>query len=82
MAPQTLPVDSVSDIFTAYLQTPLEWLLRYHNLGEKLPPTGGRAQLLVGMCMDDRKDLCTRAAQCRRYVWWPPPVAASGGRLR
>lgn len=30
---------------------------RYHNLAEPLPSTRGRAELLVGMCMDDRKDL-------------------------
>lgn len=29
----------------------------YHNLKEKLPPTSGHAELLIGMCMDNRKDL-------------------------
>jgi carbonic anhydrase len=55
--PQIIPVDSVSAILPAYRGTPLEWLLRYHNLSEPLPSARGRAELLVGMCMDDRKDL-------------------------
>lgn len=52
-----VPVDSVSDILGAYRGTPIEGLLRYHNLSEPLPSTSRRAELLVGMCMDDRKDL-------------------------
>jgi carbonic anhydrase len=55
--PQIIPVDSLSDILPAYADTPIEWLLRYHNLSEPLPTSGGRAELLVGMCMDDRKGL-------------------------
>jgi carbonic anhydrase len=55
--PQIVAVDSIGEIQPAYTGTPIEWLLRYHNLAEPLPPTSGRAQLLVGMCMDDRKDL-------------------------
>jgi carbonic anhydrase len=55
--PQLIAANSVADILPAYIGTPVEWLLRYHNLGESLPPGSGRAQLLVGMCMDDRKDL-------------------------
>lgn len=57
MESQLIPVDSVADILPGYQGTPIEWLLRYHNLGEPLPASSGRAQLLVGMCMDDRKDL-------------------------
>lgn len=52
-----IPVNSVSDILPAYCGTPIEWLLRYHNLRERQPPTSGRADLLVGMCMDDRAAL-------------------------
>jgi carbonic anhydrase len=55
--PRIASADSVADILPAYRGTPVEWLLRYHNLGEPLPPASGRAELLVGMCMDDRKDL-------------------------
>ena len=52
-----VPVDTASDIFPKYRDTPIEWLLRYHNLGEPLPHSTGRAEVLVGMCMDHRKDL-------------------------
>ena len=55
--PRLIPVDSPSDILPAYRRTPIEWLLRYHNLSAPQPSTSGRAELLVGMCMDDRKDL-------------------------
>ena len=55
--PQIIPVNSPSDILPAYAGTPVEWLLRYHNLSEPPLAAGGRAKLLVGMCMDDRKDL-------------------------
>jgi carbonic anhydrase len=52
-----VPVLAEADILPEHLGTPFEWFLRYHNLGEPLPPTSGRAELLVGMCMDHRKDL-------------------------
>jgi carbonic anhydrase len=52
-----IPVDTVSDILPKYRGTPIERLLRYHNLGEPLPPSTGHAEILVGMCMDHRKDL-------------------------
>src|SRR5688500_10588001 len=52
-----VPVDTASDIFPKYRGTPIERLLRYHNLGEPLPHSTGRAEVLVGMCMDHRKDL-------------------------
>jgi carbonic anhydrase len=55
--PRIVAVDTIADILPAYVGTPVEWLLRYHNLAEPLPPASGRAKLLVGMCMDDRKDL-------------------------
>jgi carbonic anhydrase len=55
--PQIIPVDALSDILPAYRRTPIESLLRYHNLAAPQPSTSGRAELLVGMCMDDRKDL-------------------------
>jgi carbonic anhydrase len=55
--PRIVSADSVADILPAYRGTPVEWLLRYHNLGEPLPSRSGRAELLVGMCMDDRKEL-------------------------
>ena len=52
-----IPVDRPEQILPQYRNTPIERLLRYHNLKEQLPPTTGHAELLVGMCMDNRKDL-------------------------
>lgn len=49
--------DSADAILPAYQGTPIALLLGYHNLGAPLPATTGRAQLLISMCMDHRKDL-------------------------
>jgi carbonic anhydrase len=73
--PRTAAVDSIEDILPAYTGTPVEWLLRYHNLAEPLPSTSGRAQLLVGICMDDRKDLVVR----NEFAF---VLRAAGGNLR
>ncbi len=51
------PVTSVDDILPMYRGTPLESMLRYHNLREQRPPTSGSPVLLVSMCMDHRKEL-------------------------
>lgn len=72
---RTVPVVNASDILPAYRGTPIDRLLRYHNCGEAWPETGGRAQLLVGMCMDDRKDLTVPNEFA--YV-----IRAAGGNLR
>jgi carbonic anhydrase len=74
MMPSLVPVNSVSDILPMYRGTPVEQLLRYHNLGEPLPPSTGHAEILVGMCMDHRKDL--RLPQEFAYV-----LRAAGGNL-
>ncbi len=52
-----MPVDSPDDILQSSRGTPIESLLRYHNLAEPLPPSTGHAHLLVAMCMDHRKEL-------------------------
>ncbi len=52
-----IPVYKPDDILPKYRNTPIERLFLYHNLREKLPPTTTHAELLVGMCMDNRKDL-------------------------
>jgi carbonic anhydrase len=44
------------DICPAYLSSPVGDLLQYHNLG-KPPRTYERAEVVVGMCMDNRKAL-------------------------
>jgi carbonic anhydrase len=44
------------DIFVPYVDTPIGLLLEYHNLNRPLD-TFTKAQLLIGMCMDNRKHL-------------------------
>jgi carbonic anhydrase len=52
-----IPVEMVDDILPRYRGTSVEHLLRYHNLGEPMPATTGKAEVLVGMCMDHREEL-------------------------
>ncbi len=49
-------VDSKDDIFEQYRNTPISLLLEYHNLGVPFENYSS-AQMLVGMCMDNRKYL-------------------------
>jgi carbonic anhydrase len=49
-------VTSPQDIFEEYQQSPIGWLLEYHNLNRPLE-SFLKAQLLIGMCMDNRKHL-------------------------
>lgn len=51
-----LPVSSAENIPRRLRDTPLSMLLEYHNLGRPLDPYVN-AQLLIGMCMDNRKAL-------------------------
>jgi carbonic anhydrase len=51
-----LPVQTTEDIPPVYRSTPIELLLEYHNLDVPYR-TYTRAELLVGMCMDNRKHL-------------------------
>ncbi len=44
------------NIFPVYRNTPIGLLLEYHNLGRSLD-SFTKAQLLIGMCMDNRKHL-------------------------
>jgi carbonic anhydrase len=53
-----IPIDKPEDIPEHYRGTPVDRLLRWHNLGEELEPIE-RAELLIGMCMDNRKVLRT-----------------------
>ena len=70
-----MPVESTDDILPAHRGTPIELLLRCHNLGATLPLTTGHAQLLISMCMDHRKDLVLPNEFA--YV-----VRSAGGSLR
>ena len=47
---------STEDILPEYRQTPVALLMEYHNLDRSFD-TYDRAQLLIGMCMDNRKHL-------------------------
>ena len=51
-----ITVTSINDIPSEYQNTPIGKLLEYHNLNRPLD-IFDRAQLLVGMCMDNRKHL-------------------------
>lgn len=51
-----LSIKSTDDILPEYRQTPIGLLLEYHNLNRSVD-TYDKAQLLVGMCMDNRKHL-------------------------
>jgi carbonic anhydrase len=51
-----IPIDSPIDIPPSYRDTSIGLLLEYHNLNRPYD-TYADAQLLVGMCMDNRKHL-------------------------
>jgi len=51
-----IPVSSRGDIPPEYRQTPIGQLLEYHNLNQPYIAFD-KAQLLIGMCMDNRKHL-------------------------
>ena len=50
------PVITKEDIFPEFRNTPVGLLLEYHNLNREYD-TYSQAQLLIGMCMDNRKHL-------------------------
>ncbi len=51
-----VPVLKTEDIYPQYQNTPIARLLEYHNLGRSFD-TYQSAELLIGMCMDNRKSL-------------------------
>jgi carbonic anhydrase len=51
-----VPINSKEDIFPQYRETPIGKLLEYHDLGKPLDAVAV-PQLLIGMCMDNRKHL-------------------------
>jgi carbonic anhydrase len=51
-----IAVATPEDIFPEYRNTPIGQLLEYHNLSRPFE-TFTQAQLLIGMCMDNRKHL-------------------------
>ncbi len=62
------------NIFPVYRNTPIGLLLEYHNLGRSLD-SFTKAQLLIGMCMDNRKHL--RIPDNFAYI-----IRAGGANLR
>jgi len=69
-----IPVRSHSDILPAFRETPIETLLAYQNLG--VPHASHeKAELLIGMCMDNRKHL--RIPENFAFI-----IRAGGGNLR
>lgn len=67
-------INSSNDIFPEYKETPIGLLLEYHNLNRKLD-SYSQAQLLIGMCMDNRKHL--RIPDNFAYI-----IRAGGANLR
>jgi len=67
-------ITSVADIFPAYRNTPIGKLLEYHNLGRAFDSYTS-AELLIGMCMDNRKHL--RIPDNFSFI-----IRAGGGNLR
>ncbi len=51
-----IKIESISDIPGEYLNAPIGNLLEYHNLNKPFS-NYATAQLLIGMCMDNRKHL-------------------------
>jgi len=49
-------ISTSDDIFPEYRQTPIGLLLEFQNLNRSLEPYT-QAQMLIGMCMDNRKHL-------------------------
>ncbi len=56
MSDQLIAVNLKSDIFPRYRQTPVGALLEYHNLNKTFI-SYDQAQILIGMCIDNRKSL-------------------------
>lgn len=51
-----IPVENTDQIFPQYRETPIGRLLEYHNLQRPFDQFT-QAELLIGMCMDNRKHL-------------------------
>ncbi len=69
-----IPIKAKSDILPAYRNTPIETLLNYQNLNAP-HAVYEKAELLIGMCMDNRKHL--RLPENFAFI-----IRAGGGNLR
>lgn len=56
MSNRLIKIENEKDIPPQYLNTPIELLLKYHNLGHPFEKHS-KADLVIGMCMDNRKQL-------------------------
>lgn len=71
---ELIKINSLEDIPVQYLNTPISRLLEYHNLNRSYD-TFTQAELLVGMCMDNRKKL--RIPENFAFI-----IRSGGGNLR
>ncbi|PLW92593.1 MAG: carbonic anhydrase [Marinilabiliales bacterium] len=55
--PHLIPIEKITDIPAKYENTPIEKLLKYHNFRQQ-GKRYQKAEILLGMCMDNRKQLC------------------------
>lgn len=69
-----IPVNSIDDIDPKYISTPIEKLLKYQNLDFPFEKHN-KPELLIGMCMDNRKQL--RLPENFAYI-----MRTGGGNLR
>lgn len=69
-----LEIEKSEDILSEYYNTPIGDLLEYHNLERPLEAVE-KAQILIGMCMDNRKTL--RIPDNFAYI-----LRTGGGNLR
>ena len=69
-----IEVQKVEDIYAEYQNTPVELLFQYHNFGARLD-NYEKAQLLIGMCMDNRNQL--RLPENFAFI-----IRTGGGNLR
>lgn len=69
-----IALSSNNDIPQSFRDTPIEEFIQYHNLNKSFPNTV-KAELLIGMCMDNRKNL--RIPDGYAFV-----LRSGGGNLR
>jgi carbonic anhydrase len=57
IVPKLIETNTPDDILPVYRGTPVEDLLRYHNMGKALPADNTTPKMFVAMCIDFRKFL-------------------------
>lgn len=69
-----IPINQFDDILPKYRETPIGKLIEYQNLNREFEPYTN-AELLIGMCMDNRKHL--KVPENFAYI-----IRSGGGNLR